>query len=267
MPWDKDAEAFTKNEKNMLDLTVDRIAHQQLAAVLDIYSADELRLLFIPKEHRDPLTLSFALHSVEMTHSEIWLRINNLISNPTTSIFGDARALPRATQLYVHFDRNTLANGFTTPTPICGASARPIETLPGNPPAELRERFISMLDMMHHIAGEWATVKWVLRQLNRELRTPPQVRYHWPALATLATAARLPIAPRLQQASVRAGTNSSVPSYLRPYLLPTYEVVSNAVLMKNNSDEVARYRVGQMRFYGALFEINGEGGPELINCD
>jgi hypothetical protein len=176
-----------------------------------------------------------------------------------TCVFGNASmatCIPSKLILRAHWTYDTLPDGFITTEPTCGEHNDPCHHLNGRPPDELRDKFVGMAEQMVRVGGEWATVKWVLQTLQNKLHTPQQMRYVWPAIYTLATAAKLDIAESLSQASSRAGTNAAVPKEVLPYIKPSYEVVSRSVLLGADGDQAKRYRDGQIRLVSLDYELN-----------
>jgi hypothetical protein len=249
--------AFTQSDYHRLYHAVEALSHTQMSHMYDDFTADELRELFVPEVYRTALTTTYSIEHEHKANGEIFLSLLRCLPN-RDSVFGDdPRALcyPKDVTLRVMFNRSTLPDGFITPSPIFGSHTAPITGLRGRPSTELHEKFISTMQTMVRVAGEWATVKWVLERLHNTLKTPQQVRYVWPAAYTLATQAQLQIAEDLANPSSRAGNNAACPAEVMPYLKASYEVVARSVLLGTDPTQASRYKSGQLRLVGNTYEL------------
>jgi hypothetical protein len=264
-PTPEPNKAFSYADYNRLVSTVDMLAYTQLKHMVDDFTADELRELFIPERHREALTHVYSVEEPNKAYGHIYVDLISVLGTPEL-VFPEAKAhcVPTATVLGVKFDREKMPDGFVTPTPLCGVHNNPIKGLYGKPTPELQAKFCDMMRIMVRVAGEWAAVKWVLGELQSGLRTPQQARYVWPATYTLAAAAKLGIAESLSEASGRAGNNAITPPQLLPYLKPTYEVVARSVLLGINGDDVEAYRGGQLRLVTSNCEV--DDGHTIFGC-
>lgn len=259
-------QAFSNSDYYQLIGTVDRLAHTQLGHMYDDFTADELRELFIPEVYRNSLTETYRLHNDVEAHGEVFIDLMKVLPHQVSVFDSLASCIPQKVVLRVKWDRGNMPDGFVTPVPLCGQMNRDgaVPGLRGIPNEELHRKFVDTMQTMTTICGEWAAVKWVLSRLHSELRTPQQVRYVWPAIYTLATAAQLNWAAGISEASARAGNNAKVTADVLPYLKATYEVVARSVLLGIDNTVGEHYRDGQCRLVSSEFQIsNGSHNFEI----
>jgi len=250
--------AFTGDSYYKINNAITDLAYVNLGVLADPWSADELAELFCPP---DLLKSVRQIYSVEEPHSavgEIYIDLMKIIP-VQQEVFPDtlqARVTPEKLVMRLHFDRETMPDGFITPKPVFGGYNAPVWQFKGPAPSELKERFIYQMQEMINAAGRWSMVRWVMNHLQNTVRTPQQARYIWPAIYTLASTGKIRDYQNLAEPSSRAALNAVVDPIVAPYLKPTYEVVANSVLLGVQDAHSSRYRNGQICFSQINFKAH-----------
>jgi hypothetical protein len=236
--------AFGYREYNSMERAVEKMMLTQLGAMQEHFTAADLRLLFVPHEHRKALDHVYRIEEPSRARGEIWLDLMALLPVDCTydsALFDDPQA-PAAVKkavIRLYFQRDFEPEGFITPRPVFGTRETPIRSLQGSPPLLLQNRFLDNAVLLLKLTAEWTVVRWSMHELQNSLRTPQQVRYVWPATYNIAQSAGLKM--DLSTPSSRAGFNAVPSQDVRGYLRETNDVVARSVLMGINDEYIERY--------------------------
>lgn len=253
--------AFSGNDYFKLQGAIEKLAETQLGVLMDPLTADDLTLLFVPDEYRRPLKTVYKIESMDKAKGEIFLDLASVenFADTTRQLYPDdknARTNITKAILRIYFNRDFMPEGFITPTPVFGTRERPITKLQLAPETLVR-RFNAEVEQLLYTACEWAMVKWTLQKLQNSVRSPPQVRYIWPAIQTLAKVAGLEM--DLTAPSLRAGMNARPDPACANYLRGTNDTVANSVLLGVDETYRERFRRGDIRIaLATVSTVSGE---------
>lgn len=250
--------AFNSNDLRKLRQAATDLRDTQLGALMEPFTADELIRLFCPKAYRDALRLVYKIESRIQAYGNIYLDLTKLMPSLDNNdwLFPDdafAYSKPTKAVLKFYLHRDNMPDGFITPEPVFGDVLKPVQTYKGDPDMDLRGDFAMRAERLLRCAGEWMFVMWVLQKLQESVRTPPQVRYVWPAIQTLAKVGELDM--DLTQTSVRAGLNATPDPEIAPYMRATNDVIANAVLLGVKNELMTRYRRNEMVIVDSAFSL------------
>src|SRR5262245_3798739 len=252
--------AFSGNDLYRLLGAIEALAETQLGVLMDPFTGDELKELFVPRQYREALCTVYDLQDTANACGEIWLDLASVRNkvDTTRAIYDDRNATIgiQKAALRIYFHRDFMPNGFVTPKPLFGMREQPRQQL--QLAGEVLEgRFCRQAEQLLYTAIEWAMVKWTMQKLQTSIRTPPQVRYIWPAIQTLAKVAKLEM--DLTAPSARAGMNARPDPAVAPYLRGTNDTVANSVLLGVDETYRDRFKRGDIRVqYATVITSTGE---------
>ena len=263
----KEPRAFNGSDIRKLRQAVVDLRDTQLGALMQPFTSPELQELFCPKDYRASLQLVYKLESRIEARGEIYLDLRQLIretGNKNWLFDEDRQAFSNVNRavMKLYFHRDIMPDGFVTPTPVFGELGTPVTIYKGSVNEVMRKVFADRAQAMLRCTGEWLFVLWVLQKLQNSVRTPPQVRYVWPAIQTLSKVAGLEM--DLTQASVRAGLNAVPDPECAPFLRATNDIVANSVLLGTNNELMLRYRRNEMFIADVGFSLGDT--PKMISC-
>jgi hypothetical protein len=257
--------AFSGNDIYKLYNAITELAYVNLGVLADPWSSVELAELFCPPDLLRSATQIYSVEEKSQACGEIYIDLMKLMPNIPSMYaeYPNAVVVPSKLIMRLHFDRDTMPDGFITPKTVFGSYNDGIYQFNGSAPSELKERFIHQMHEMINAAGRWSTVRWVMGFLQGTVRTPPQVRYIWPAVYTLGTIGKIKDYQSLAEPSSRAALNAVVDPIVAPYLKPTYETVANSVLLGVKTEHSSKYRNGQICFSQTSFKAYPPGNEDV----
>jgi hypothetical protein len=260
--------AFSGNDFYRMEQAVEKLMITQLGSMQEHFTAADLRLLFVPHEHRRALDHVYRIEEPSHARGEIWLDLTAVLPIDCTydkALFDDPQA-PAAVKkavIRLYFQRDFEPEGFVTPTPVFGTRQKPIRSLQGEPPPLLRDRFLENAMLLLRLTAEWSMVRWSMGELQNSLRTPQQMRYVWPATYNIAQTAGLKM--DLSTPSSRAGFNAVPSQDVRGYLRETNDVVARSVLMGVNDEYIERYTRKDIIVSNVSIELTGNRSVVFVS--
>jgi len=225
---------FTYGDENKISQAIAKLHGTQVGAFKETFTVDDLRLLFVPHEHRAPLNFVYKVETDFKARGDIYFDVA-AFGGPIQcdTMDGQQTLIIDKAIFQMTFRRAFAPEGFITPESLFGTRTKPLVMLQVAP-ENLRLRFIDNLVLLAKTSADWTLVKWVFDSLQKSLRTPQQMRYVWPAIYPLSTAAQLDI--DLTFPSSRAGVNAVPASDIRPYLRDSNDIVARSTLMGVNDE-------------------------------
>ena len=248
-------QAFTLRDLKKLRAKIADLRATQLGSLNEPFTVDDLKLLFVPYEHREALCHVYNIEEENKAHGEIYFDLPRMcVEDIKVFDFNEATSSISTGVMRIYFHRHNAPEGFITPTTIFGTRQRPIGDLLLPPPLLVRH-FKDHTVQYLQTAFQWQLVDWVLIKLQNSLRTPQQVRYVWPAIHTLSRMAELDL--DLTMPSQRAGMGARPDPMALPYLRSTNDVVSNSVLLGVRPDLINVHNSSQLTVIRGTCQTDG----------
>jgi hypothetical protein len=246
MSDDKRTRAFAGGRSLRVLSGIYKLANHASALNKVSFDPDELRLLFVQDWQRSSLTTAYELTEAgPLNRQTLYVEIENPM--PLNWM---------APRLEFTFNWATCREGFLVPRRKGYTVEEPARILIGQTP--LRSKFEEVVMHECRIAYEWGLVLWVFEQLNQPAynTTPAQVRYIWPALLPiLRMANEHAMANELASPSSRAGDSARCPSWVLPYIKPTYDIIAKGVIL-HEVPEVEVDKTITYKLYSPTFKMD-----------
>lgn len=260
----KSPQAFTWVDVRSIETAIKGTAWHHLGLFAEPFTMPQLADLFCPHQYLSALRTVYDIEEPGRACGEIVIDCAGLMTDNIFEADGDPYCKCASAVLRICFDRASNPGGFVTPTPIFGSRTKPLGTaFLGLLRSDAYEIFVEEVRQLIRLMGRWSMVLWTFNQLQTSVRSPHQMRYVWPAIYTLATQAKLPMAPSLANASARAGMNANPDARCKPFLRPTYEVVANSVLLEPDKAMIKRWNEGQVSLISCNFTIFPTQGSSI----
>lgn len=245
--------AFKHPKAANIERAIHDIAQMQFKMHKYDFTANDLLRLFVAPDYREVLTNAYKIAPPRGFVSELYVTL------PVVSDYGVEKG-----RLRFSWDCRSHRDGFTVPTDEGASPDTPVLELQADCPEELRKTFMRTFNDMVDIAYRFGMCKWVFQQLNKPTvcKTPPQLRYYWPAVLPLMRKAGFrEEADAMNEASPRAGQAVRLPQDVAPYLKETNETLARAHFI--DADQAAAVRC-KMTY--SMLEIHFKDGkfPGLI---
>lgn len=215
--------AFMGHSEHMINVTLKRMAREQRHMAIRHLTCDDLLHLFIPAEQRQSLQEAFRITEFTSVDQHLEIQVPILPDYPIEY------ALTR-TPLKADFawDYGNCQDGFFVRRNLVP------ELQPDATPDQM-EKIHYVFRELGRISFEFGLVRYVFQQLNQNgfCNTPQQMRYVWPAIRHIVDRAdgMRDLAMSLVESSARAGDRARVPPHLKPFLIPTVDIVNRTLLM------------------------------------
>ena len=248
------ARPFTYPEESKINQAIAKLFGTQYGALKETFTVDDLRLLFVRYDYRAPLKLVYEMETSFNAQGNIFFDVA-AFAGPIScdTIEGKETMIVEKAVFHLHFERVSAPNGFITPEKHFGTRTKPLDMLQ-IAPENLRLRFLENLILLAKICADFTLVKWVFDSLQKSLRTPQQMRYVWPAIYPLSTAAELQI--DLSTPSSRAGVNAVPHSDVRAYLRDSNDAIARSSLMGINKAYLEASEKRDLRIVYLLLRLN-----------
>ena len=259
----KDPQALSWVDHRSVTQAIKDIAYHQLGLFAEPFSMSDMADLFCPPNLLAAVRQIYDVEEGSWAEGEVYIECAPLLNEQIFEGEGDPYCNCTSAVLRLKWNRVQNPGGFVTPTPVFGSRGQPVGGFKGPLLTEAHGNFVAQVQQLIRIMGRWSMVLWVFDKLQVSVRTPQQMRYVWPAIYTLATQAGLPMATSLAGVSSRAGMNASPHPLCKPFLKPTYEVVTNSVLLNTDPLLIKRWNEGQMQLVSCTFMIRPMEGNSI----
>lgn len=216
--------AFMGSNEQAIGFTLKRMAREQRHMAIRHLTGEDLLYLFIPAQHRQPLQEAFRITEFTSVDQRLEIDVPPL---PYPGIEYSMNA-GRGLTAEFYWDYTNCQDGFFVPRHY-----RP-EIQPDAEPDRL-ERLAYVQRELGRISFEFGLVRYVFTQLNYHgfCNTPAQMRYVWPAIRHIVDRVEhmKDLATSLIESSARAGDKARVPPHIKPFLIPTCDIINRTLLM------------------------------------
>jgi len=152
----------------------------------------------------------------------------------TQRIYIDLKSSRVRCHLVFSWDYNKVPGGFFMRARYGGVERRALPGPRAGANAVRLEQFNEMKRRLLQASYEWGLMRRVFDELNQPsyCQTPQQMRFVWPPILQLVK--RMgdeQLISMLQHESSRAGDRARVPEFIKPFIRPTYDIVTRSIFL------------------------------------